>query len=303
MKRIRLYGMTAVILSFSVIMTGCGFVDIPDLTDEQNNAISEYAVELLLKYGVDGNSRLMSESEIKQAEQEKIENEKAHANELAGINSTNEPETENAESKSADGETITDTTISSFYGIEGIDIEFNDFDVCSSYPGDLSNKGTDGSDSESSGENKTDTKSDKSEKTAEQTTTDEESESTVSAGKLAPSDNSSVVDSVYFSLDADPGKKLVVLNFTASNKTDSDIDLDMTSYSPALSVSLDGGSKLPVLTTFVPNDMATYSGKVPAGGSVDMTCMVQTSEDKASSISSIVLNMKNKDSNASIKLQ
>jgi len=129
-------------------------------------------------------------------------------------------------------------------------------------------------------------------------------ESTTAADKkLSPSDNSSVIDSMYFSLDADPGKKLVVLNFTATNTTDKDIELNMASYSPAFSVTLDDNGPFQALTTLVPNDIASYNDTLPAGGSATMTCIVQAKEDKTASINSIVLNMKSKDNTASIKLK
>ena len=279
------------ILSCSIFLTGCGFVDIPDLTDEQTELISEYAVDLLLKDASGTDRRLLSSEEIQKAESEQAEEEKAHANERAGVNSENDTKkstdkSENTSQGASDGETVTDTTISEFYKIEGMDIQFKDFNVCSSYPDDLSNaadtKTANESTSEGTQETSTDSTSDK---------------------KLKPSDNSSVVDSMYFSLDADPGKKLVVLNFTAVNTTDKDIDLNMASYSPSFAVVLNDGNTLSALTTLVPSDISSYSGKVPAGSSVIMTCMVQAKETDTASISSIVLKMKNKDETASIKLK
>ena len=81
---------SAVLLSCSIFMTGCGFVDIPDLSDEQTELISEYAVDLLLKNASGTDSRLLSSEEIQKAESEQAEEEKAHANEKAGVNSKKE---------------------------------------------------------------------------------------------------------------------------------------------------------------------------------------------------------------------
>lgn len=312
---------SAVLLSCSIFMTGCGFVDIPDLSDEQTELISEYAVNLLLKHAQGSNERILSAEEVQKAESEAAAEEKAHANEKAGVNSKNsaKQDKENADTSSknsSDGAAVTDTSISDFFGIQGVDIEFRDFDVCSSYPDDLSEDDSESQSALADSSDTDETISDKASETKEKGTSDGEKsddasnmnqdaqESTTSADKkLSPSDNSSVIDSMYFSLDADPGKKLVVLNFTATNTTDKDIELNMASYSPAFSVTLDDNGPFQALTTLVPNDIASYNDTLPAGGSATMTCIVQAKEDKTASINSIVLNMKSKDNTASIKLK
>lgn len=312
---------SAVLLSCSIFMTGCGFVDIPDLSDEQTELISEYAVNLLLKHAQGSNERILSAEEVQKAESEAAAEEKAHANEKAGVNSKNsaKQDKENADTSSknsSDGAAVTDTSISDFFGIQGVDIEFRDFDVCSSYPDDLSEDDSESQSALADSSDTDETISDKASETKEKETSDGEKsddasnmnqdaqESTTAADKkLSPSDNSSVIDSMYFSLDADPGKKLVVLNFTATNTTDKDIELNMASYSPAFSVTLDDNGPFQALTTLVPNDIASYNDTLPAGGSATMTCIVQAKEDKTASINSIVLNMKSKDNTASIKLK
>ena len=312
---------SALLLSCSIFMTGCGFVDIPDLSDEQTELISEYAVNLLLKHAQGSNERILSAEEVQKAESEAAAEEKAHANEKAGVNSKNsaKQDKENADTSSknsSDGAAVTDTSISDFFGIQGVDIEFRDFDVCSSYPDDLSEDDSESQSALADSSDTDETISDKASETKEKGTSDGEKsddasnmnqdaqESTTAADKkLSPSDNSSVIDSMYFSLDADPGKKLVVLNFTATNTTDKDIELNMASYSPAFSVTLDDNGPFQALTTLVPNDIASYNDTLPAGGSATMTCIVQAKEDKTASINSIVLNMKSKDNTASIKLK
>lgn len=312
---------SAVLLSCSIFMTGCGFVDIPDLSDEQTELISEYAVNLLLKHAQGSNERILSAEEVQKAESEAAAEEKAHANEKAGVNSKNsaKQDKENADTSSknsSDGAAVTDTSISDFFGIQGVDIEFRDFDVCSSYPDDLSEDDSESQSALADSSDTDETISDKASETKEKGTSDGEKsddasnmnqdaqESTTAADKkLSPSDNSSVIDSMYFSLDADPGKKLVVLNFTATNTTDKDIELNMASYSPAFSVTLDDNGPFQALTTLVPNDIASYNDTLSAGGSATMTCIVQAKEDKTASINSIVLNMKSKDNTASIKLK
>ena len=55
------------IMVTGVHMMGCG-AQIPDMTEEERTAISEYAVELLLKYDTNGGSRLVNVDEIEMEE-------------------------------------------------------------------------------------------------------------------------------------------------------------------------------------------------------------------------------------------
>ncbi len=276
-KENKLYKTCAWVLVCSMLLSGCGFVDIPDLNEEQSRLISEYAVNVLLKHSASGHSRVMSAEEIKKAYEETAESEKAHANELAGKNSTNmNSKTENAGTETAKSErVITDTTINKFYNIEGIDITYDGYSVCTSYPDDSS------------------------------TTESSQTTETVSSGtkSISKGNSSGAADNMYFSLDADPGKKLVIVNFKAANNTDNDIDLNMASYSTQFSISINGGKEQRTLTTLVPNDISNFSGTVPAGGSVDLTAMVQIDEAKADAIESTDFTMVNGDKTATIELK
>ena len=68
-----LCGMTA-----AVLMAGCGSV-MPDLTEEETEIISEYAVGVLLKYDRVSSGRLMSQAEYESAEVKKLEKENTKA--------------------------------------------------------------------------------------------------------------------------------------------------------------------------------------------------------------------------------
>ena len=54
--------LTGLILSATLLFAGCA--DYPDLTEEENEMVSEYAVSLLLKYDKDNHSRLVDTSEF-----------------------------------------------------------------------------------------------------------------------------------------------------------------------------------------------------------------------------------------------
>lgn len=65
-KRLKRMVCPVVILVF--ILTGCGS-RIPDMTEEQQEAISEYAVQLLLKYNTNNSSRLVDLETLEQEEE------------------------------------------------------------------------------------------------------------------------------------------------------------------------------------------------------------------------------------------
>ena len=54
--------LTSLILSATLLFAGCA--QYPDLTEEENEMVSEYAVSLLLKYDKDNHSRLVDTSEF-----------------------------------------------------------------------------------------------------------------------------------------------------------------------------------------------------------------------------------------------
>lgn len=255
----------------AMTISGCGLVNIPDLSDEQNQLISEYSVDLLLKYGAPGHSRILSAGEVKQAEESVAESEKAHANERAGVTSESS-KAEMASSEAAGGTdktVISDTTINKFYGINGVDISYTGDSVCSSYP----------------------------DASADQDTTQGSTSSETAAASETANEN------MYYSVDADPGKKLIVLKFKAVNNTDQSVNLDMTSYPLELSVSLDGGNDQKILTTLVPYDIAAYKDTIQAGQSAVLVCMIQTDENKAASVKQINMTMVNGDQTATIALK
>ena len=64
----------ALILGTGIALTGCGLVDMPELTEEQSALVTEYAAGLILKYDVTAmGDKLLSEEELAKGEQEEAE--------------------------------------------------------------------------------------------------------------------------------------------------------------------------------------------------------------------------------------
>lgn len=118
-------------LGISFILTGCGGA-MPELTEEENDIITEYAVSLLLKYDKYYNSRLVDLSAYE--EQQDIEQNEPEEN-----NTLEEPMPEVDNELSQSGPEVVDvveeaSTIEEFYGIEGFSFQYMGCNLQSEYP-------------------------------------------------------------------------------------------------------------------------------------------------------------------------
>lgn len=127
-------------LGVTCFLTGCGSA-MPDLTEEENEVITEYAVSLLLKYDKNHTSRLI---DLTAYEEEQSSQEETIEPEEEPI-----PEEEETEESSASEETeVVDiseepviSTIDEFYGIEGFSFQYAGYELASEYPNVSDNEG------------------------------------------------------------------------------------------------------------------------------------------------------------------
>lgn len=133
MKRINIFlcGIAA-----TVMLTGCGTM--PDLTQEEIELISEYAVGVLLKYDTSNSRRLVDTS----AYDETPETEET-AEETVQEVEEEQPETETVDDTeiidvSQDEETLP-STIESYYGIQNVTFQYSGYELTDSYPPSDSN--------------------------------------------------------------------------------------------------------------------------------------------------------------------
>ena len=120
----------------AALLTGCGSA-MPDLTQEETDLISEYAVGILLKYDKKHESRLIDTTAYEDV---------ADVTEEAPEEIPEEEEEQEPESPAGDTEVIdvshdeetaaVPATIEEYYGIEGIKFQYLGYDLTQSYPPD-----------------------------------------------------------------------------------------------------------------------------------------------------------------------
>lgn len=121
------------IAAMALFMTACGST-IPEMTEEQTAQVAEYAAGLLLKYDENYHSRLVEEPEAA-IEEEPLEEEEVKEEELPAEAAEEEPEEETVVvDKSEEVQAPIYSSIEEFYGIEGVAITYNGYEIKDMYP-------------------------------------------------------------------------------------------------------------------------------------------------------------------------
>lgn len=231
----------AFLITTALTLSACGST-VPEMSEEQNAQIVEYAAGLLLKYDENQHSRLIEETEAEEIQEEEAQQADAQTEdrqeETAIPQGEEEPEIVDA--------TVDETaversrSIEEFYGLEGVEIRYTGFELKDSYP-----------------------------------------------------DNDSAPDELYLAMNATSGCKLLVLNFDAVNTSGQEVDLNMVSAGAKFKISLNGEAPRYALTTMLLNDLGSYTGTIAAGETERLVLIGEIPADKADSIQSVSLSMKN----------
>lgn len=106
-----------------------------------------------------------------------------------------------------------------------------------------------------------------------------------------------------FSLEATPGKKLLILNFLLENQSGNDQSIDLFSKTAIYRVTVNGTYTRGALTTMLTDDMSTYVGTLAADESKNVVLIIEIEKNMADSISSISLSLKNESKTGTILLK
>ena len=96
-------------------------------------------------------------------------------------------------------------------------------------------------------------------------------------------------DDDVFVITADPGKKLLVLNFRLANTGGSDVTVDMAKSNPHFQVILNKANVGYTNVTWLDNDLSSFAGTIKAGEKLSMVLVKQLDASKVKSIDSLGL--------------
>lgn len=138
--------MIAGILFLACALAGCGG-QMPELTEEQNEMITEYAVDLLLKYDRNYSNRLIDLEAYREEQASLQARMEAQAAEDAA---KAEEEAQTAKEEEESGEAVVDNTvveplissIEEFYGIDGVVFRYTGYELTYVYPEVLEDEAT-----------------------------------------------------------------------------------------------------------------------------------------------------------------
>lgn len=106
----------------------------------------------------------------------------------------------------------------------------------------------------------------------------------------------------YFSVDAEQGKKLVVMNFTMKNTGSKTIELDLLAEGIGFKGCFDGENRISEHISFGLNSLSSYEGKIKAGKSEKTILIFQIPEEQAKNIKSESLYVTLNDTIYSVKI-
>ena len=256
-------GSILIITALVGCLTGCGNV-IADLSEEQSEQISEYAAAVLLSYDEEYHSRLLDEEEMVKAEEEEAL-AKARAEAAAKIaEAYTQEETKTDSQNDADDES--GSTDASAQPEEPVELaQF---------------LGLTGFEVQYAGASIED-----------------------SYPTAVSAEDGQAAESVFFSMKASAGNKLLVLKFNVQNVSGQDQVLDLLSKRIYFYVESDQFGKKGTMVTMLEDDLSAYNGNVTAGSSVESVLIAEISEEEAANIGNLVLDVKYNEDTASIKLQ
>lgn len=130
----------ALIVSVMLTLTGCGNA-IPEMTEEQQAMVTEYAAAMLLKYDANYESKLLDDERLAEEEavRKRIEEENARLEALYAAQNAPREESSSEDGDSADGqasaqEAVTNVDPAVFMEMDGVSISCNGVEFVDTYP-------------------------------------------------------------------------------------------------------------------------------------------------------------------------
>jgi hypothetical protein len=277
------YSKAVLAICVALMMTGCG-EQFPELTEEEYNHTVEYAAGLLMKYSNNEQERLVV-IDTKALEKER-KKEAERAAQIAAIQEGTKKQTQ-PESTPAPAqpepaaEEVTENTEPSAEG-----------ETLTTDPNNMPQEQQ---------EQETETETGDTGEVADSSTAFSDS----SAITLSSDDSKEIEQDIFLSyqgymvsstypessksyvVNADKGKKLLVLRFDLYNGSDATKTVNMIPLNMSFKIIMNGKDIGYSSVTFLPNDLSSYAGKIESRAHESVVVLTQISEKDASGIQSL----------------
>lgn len=111
-----------------------------------------------------------------------------------------------------------------------------------------------------------------------------------------------VGDDDFFILEATENKKLLVLKFDVINSSANDQSMDFFGYNASYRITVNGENTRGILTTMLMDDLATFSGILPAQSTKQMVLVTEFDSEILQNVTQIRLRVKNASNECTIQL-
>ena len=276
--RVKKYLGIAILISAALSLTGCG-ESFPELTEEKYAQTVEFAVGLLMKYSNNGQAKL-TYVDTKELKKQRAREEAQKAKE----EQTQEPVKETPKPVEEPVKPAEEAPT---------DISIEDASI------------TEGSGTQTGPvtENPDDTSSASDSNESKETTPAEDPDAIV----LSSEDTQEIVDNIFLSyqgysvsssypessksyvINADKGKKLLVLRFDLYNGSDSTKQVDLLSKNIMFQVILNGKNLGYTAVTFLPNDLSSYVGTIESRAHESLVVLTEIDQAVSTEIQTLGL--------------
>lgn len=106
-----------------------------------------------------------------------------------------------------------------------------------------------------------------------------------------------------FSVDAAQGKKLLVMHFDMEGLPEEDVDCNLFDYDIKMRVNINDTVSAGVLSTLIPNDLASYMDVVHAGDRVDVVAVAEIADMSEEQIQTLTLRASSKGQTCTVRLK
>lgn len=223
------------------LLGGCG-VELPDLTEEQNALMTEYAANLILKHSPEVKRNLLNDDELEvqlkieaenRVKEEKrkqlaeeykkaLENGNKATSENEDVDSETDIDSDSAEA----GPVTTIPNLGEFFGLNDFSVVYKEYQLMQSYPDDS--------------------------------------------------------EDYFFAMDATAGKQLCVVKFSVENISAGEADFNMLEKKGRFILTINGDIKTQVQSTLLLDDLAAYKGVIAPATSQDMVLIFEIDDSVSS---------------------